>query len=181
MCCGRAGKDREAKVASEPEALVSFFEALAFAVKQIGLEAGPLSQWLHAGLKRVDSKPFCWKRGVVGDDGEDGPQGRARLAQLIRMGWFRPVHAKSIGSQEVRALLVARCGDEMMRMMLYEAAQIVLVRSTKWSWLKAWAMKIARHRGVKKAIVALARRLAVIMHRIWVDGTEFRWTREVAA
>ena len=42
-------------------------------------------------------------------------------------------------------------------------------------------MKIARHRGMKKAIVALARRLAVIMHRIWVDGTEFRWTREVAS
>jgi transposase len=76
---------------------------------------------------------------------------------------------------------ISRCGDEMMRMMLYEAAQSMLVRSTKWSWLKAWAMKIARHRGMKKAIVALARRLAVIMHRIWVDGTEFRWTREVAA
>src|SRR6185312_7064292 len=58
---------------------------------------------------------------------------------------------------------ISRCGDEMMRMMLYEAAQSMLVRSTKWSWLKAWAMKIARHRGMKKAIVALARRLAVIM------------------
>jgi len=55
------------------------------------------------------------------------------------------------------------------------------LHSKKWSWLKAWAMKIARHRGMKKAIVALARRLAVVMHRIWVDGTEFRWTREVAA
>ena len=65
--------------------------------------------------------------------------------------------------------------------LLYEAAQIMLARLAKWSWLKAWAMKIARHRGMKKAIVALARRLAVIMHRIWVDGTEFRWTREVAA
>jgi transposase len=75
---------------------------------------------------------------------------------------------------------ISRCGDEMMRVMLYEAAQILLVRSTKWSWLKAWAMQIARRRGVKKAIVALARRLAIIMHRIWVDGTEFRWTREVA-
>jgi transposase len=61
----------------------------------------------------------------------------------------------------------------MMRMMLYEAAHIMLVRSAKWSWLKAWAMKIARHRGMKiarhrglkKAIVALARRLAVIMSR----------------
>ena len=62
--------------------------------------------------------------------------------------------------------------------MLYEAAQILLMRS---SWLKAWAMQIAKRRGIKKAIVALARRLAVIMHRIWVDGTEFRWTREAAA
>ena len=75
---------------------------------------------------------------------------------------------------------ISRCGDEMMRVMLYEAAQVMLTRTNKWSWLKAWAMKIARHRGMKKAIVALARRLAVIMHRIWVDGTEFRWTREQA-
>jgi hypothetical protein len=68
----------------------------------------------------------------------------------------------------------------MMRVMLYEAAQSIL-HSKRWSWLKAWAMQIARSRGKKKAIVALARRLAVIMHRIWVDGTEFRWTREQAA
>src|SRR5205814_7656743 len=72
---------------------------------------------------------------------------------------------------------ISRCGDEMMRVMLYEAAHSML-RSKKWSWLKAWAMQVARRCGVKKAIVALARRLAVIMHRIWVDGTEFRWTRE---
>src|SRR5262249_38634852 len=71
---------------------------------------------------------------------------------------------------------ISRCGDDMMRMMLYEAAQSMLVRSAN----KAWAMKIARHRGVKKAIVALARRLAVIMHRMWVGGSEFRLTREGA-
>jgi hypothetical protein len=76
---------------------------------------------------------------------------------------------------------ISKCGDEMVRVMLYEAAQIMLMRTAKWSWLKAWSMKIARHRGMKKAIVALARRLAVIMHRLWVDGTEFRWSREVAA
>jgi hypothetical protein len=64
---------------------------------------------------------------------------------------------------------------------LYEAAQILLLRSTKCSWLKAWAIKIARLRGMKKAIVALARPLAVIMLRILVDGTDFRWTREGAA
>jgi transposase len=75
---------------------------------------------------------------------------------------------------------ISRCGDEMMRVMLYEAAQSML-RSKKCSWLKAWAMQIAQRRGMKKAIVALARRLAVIMHRIWVDDTEFRWARETAA
>ena len=89
--------------------------------------------------------------------------------------------AKDQSGERDRAGAISRCGDEMMRVMLYEAAQIMLLRSAKWSWLKAWAMKIARHRGMKKAIVALARRLAVIMHRMWVDGTEFRWTTEVAA
>ena len=69
----------------------------------------------------------------------------------------------------------------LLRLTLYEAAQILLVRTTKWSWLKVWAMQIARRRGMKRAIVALARRLAVIMHRIWVDDTEFRWTRNAAA
>ena len=69
----------------------------------------------------------------------------------------------------------------MMRAMLYEAAQSMLRRCSRWSWLKAWAMQIAKRRGMKRAIVALARRLAVIMHRIWVDGTEFCWTRDAAA
>jgi transposase len=76
---------------------------------------------------------------------------------------------------------ISKCGDDMMRAMLYETAHIVLVRTTKWSWLKAWAMKIAKTRGMKKAIVALARRLAVVMHRMWMDGTEFQWTRQGAA
>ena len=80
-----------------------------------------------------------------------------------------------------RSGAISKCGDEAIRVMLYEAAQVMLTRTNKWSWLKAWAMQIARRRGMKKAIVALARRLAVIMHRIWVDGTESRWTREEAA
>ena len=44
--------------------------------------------------------------------------------------------------------------------------------------LKAWAMSVAKRRGKQKAIIALARRLAVIMHRMWCDRTEFRWTNE---
>jgi transposase len=73
---------------------------------------------------------------------------------------------------------VSLCGDEAMRALLYEAAQVMLTRVQKWSWLKAWAMSVAKRRRRQKAIVALARRLAVIMHRMWCDGTEFRWTRE---
>lgn len=75
---------REAKVASEPEALVAYLHDLALPLVRIGLEAGPLSRRLHAALVR------------------------AGFAQLLRMGWFRPVHAKSAPAQEVRALLVAR-------------------------------------------------------------------------
>ncbi|MHC2357636.1 transposase [Sinorhizobium meliloti] len=66
----------------------------------------------------------------------------------------------------------------MMRSLLYEAAQVLLANVKKWSWLKAWAMNIAKRRGRQKAVVALARRLAVIMHRMWSDGTEFCWTRK---
>lgn len=73
---------------------------------------------------------------------------------------------------------VSLCGDAMTRTLLYEAAQVMLTRVKKWSWLKVWAMNLAKRGGQRKAIVALASRLAVIMHRIWSDGTEFRWTRD---
>ena len=70
---------------------------------------------------------------------------------------------------------VSKCGDSMLRAMLYEAAQSMLTHSKKWSWLKAWGMRVAQRRGMGRAIVAVARRLAVILHRMWVDGTDFRW------
>ena len=67
----------------------------------------------------------------------------------------------------------------MMRTLLFEAAQTMLRPSTRGSWLKAWAMTVAQRRGSGKAGVALARRLAVILHRMGGDGTDFRGTREV--
>lgn len=73
---------------------------------------------------------------------------------------------------------ISLCGDIMMRTLLYEAAQVMLTVVRKWSWLKAWAMNIAKRRGHQKAIVALARRLAVIMHRMWSDGTDFQWSKD---
>ncbi len=75
---------------------------------------------------------------------------------------------------------VSRCGDAMMRTLLYEAAQVMLTGVQKWPPLKAWAMNAAKRRGLKKAIVALARRLAAVMHRMWIDGSVFRWTNKTA-
>src|SRR5207244_6252297 len=316
---------REVKVASEPEALLQVLKPPAYHFKRIGLEAGPLSQWLFSALAEATLPVICVEtrhmRAVLKAQINKTDRNDARgMAQMMRAGLYRPVHVKTLRSQKLRMLLthrkllqskaiaidndlrgtlrnfglkvgmvgtvkfearirelvenlpdlaalvepllavrrvlreqtavlhrrvlaivkddevcrrlmtipgvgpvvaltyratvdvparfrnskavgaafgltsakyqsgeinrsgaISKCGDDMMRMMLYEAAQIMLVRSTRWSWLKAWAMQIARRCGLKKAIVALARRLAVIMHRIWVDGTEFRWTRQEAA
>jgi transposase len=73
---------------------------------------------------------------------------------------------------------VSRCGDELARTALYEAAHTLLMRSRKWSSLRAWGMKIAKHRGMARARVAVARKLAVILHRMWSDKTEFRFGKE---
>ncbi len=72
---------------------------------------------------------------------------------------------------------ITRCGDPEVRTNLYEAASGLMVRCKKWSALKAWGMSIAKRRGHKRAVVAVARKLAIVMHRIWLDGTEFSWSR----
>ena len=313
---------REVKLASEPDALLPVLTSPAYHFKRIGLEAGPLSQWLFSALAEAELPVVCVEtrhmQAVLKAQINKTDRNDARgIAQMIRVGLYRPVHVKTLRSRKLRMLLthrqllqskaiavdndlrgtlrnfglkvgmvgaarfearirelveglpdlaalvepllvvrqvlreqvavlhrrllavvrddevcrrlmttpgvgplvaltyrttvdvparfrksksvgavfgltcsrdqsgerdragaISRCGDKMMRTMLYEAAQSMLVRSTRWSWLKAWAMQVARRRGKKKAIVALARRLAVILHRIWVDGTEFRWTRE---
>jgi transposase len=316
----QGGIVKEAKVTSDPEALVAFFKGLGFAVTRIGLEAGPLSQWLHAGLTQAGLATVLLetrhvKAGLSAMTVKTDRKDARGIAQLIRMGWFRSVHVKSTGAQEVRALLVARkqllnkvldieisirgilrgfglkvgnvprngfearirelaagqamlerivdamlaaratlrtqfnglhkavlaivredavcrrmmtvpgvwpltaitfksavddpsrikrskgagalfgltprkyqsgerdvtgcitrVGDEMVRTALYEAANALLLRVQRFSALKRWAMEVAKRRGMKRAKVALARKLAVILHRMWVDGTDFRWS-----
>jgi transposase len=321
---GRGKIVKEAKVASEPEALVCFFKELGFPMKRIGLEAGPLSQWLHAGLAQAGFETVLLETRhvkaalsamTVKTDRKDA----CGLPQLLRMGWFQQVHAKSIGSQEIRGLLVARkqllgrlldvelsirgilrgfglkvgqvtrktfeariwelvtgpttleriaeamlsaratlkaqlhkavlaivredavcrrlmtvpgvgpvvavtfksavddpsriakskavgalfgltpkkyqsgekdvtggitrTGDEMVRTALYEAANVLLSRITRFSKLKRWGMDVAKRRDSKRAKVALARKIAVILHRMWIDGTTYRWAeaKQIAA
>ena len=308
---------REDKVASEPEALIAWFGSLGFGLTRIGLEAGPLSQWLYAAMKRAGLAVELLETRHVRDAFKAMPVKSDRndargIAQLMRLGWFRPVHCKSLAAQEVRALLTARklvqsklhdvemslrgilrgfglkvghttptrfagrigelvaghatlevvaeamlsvhailrreftgferrvramarrdvrvrllmsapgvgaivgltyvsaiddparfksskgvgahfgltpkkhqsgekditgriskIGDASVRAALYEAAHVILTRPVKGSGLKSWAMKLAKRAGMKKAKVALARKLAVILHRMWVDGTSF--------
>ncbi|MDE3240982.1 MAG: IS110 family transposase [Paracoccaceae bacterium] len=316
---------RETKVISHPEDLSKALAETGLRIERIGLEAGPLSQWLFEGMARAGLPVICvetrhtkaFLRAQVNKSDRNDARG---IAQMIRVNLYRPVHVKTLASQKRRALLRARkllqekaiaiendirgllrnfglkvgivgaakfearikeltedmpdleefidvllaarrklrdsfsrlhgkvlelagsdaickrlmtipgvgpvtalafistidiparfrssrsvgpalgltpvlkqsgeservgrvslCGDSMMRGLLYEAAQSMLTRVKKWSWLKAWAMTVARRGGLKKAVVALARRIAVIMHRMWIDGSEFRWSREVAA
>ena len=75
---------------------------------------------------------------------------------------------------------ISRCGDELARTALYEAAHSLLIRSSKWSALRAWGMAVAKRRGMARARVAVARKLAVILHRMWADGSEFRWGKQAA-
>lgn len=206
---------RELKVTSHPDDLIEVLSNPSWHLVRIGLEAGPLSQWLFEGLTSVGLPAVCietrhtkaFLKATVNKSDRNDARG---IAQMMRVNLFRPVHVKTLSSQKRRALLTARklllnkvrdpalgltpvlnqsgessrvgrvslCGDQMMRTLLYEAAQVMLTVVRKWSWLKAWAMNIAKRRGHQKAIVALARRLAVIMHRMWSDGTEFQWSKD---
>ncbi len=104
---------REAKVASEPEALVALLQELGVRLERVGLEAGPLSQWLHAGLVAaglpavlIETRHVraALKAMTMKTDRNDA----RGIAQLMRLGWFRPVHAKTLVAQEIPALLTAR-------------------------------------------------------------------------
>jgi transposase len=76
---------------------------------------------------------------------------------------------------------ISRWGDDLLRTYLFEGATVLLHRTKKWSSLKAWGMKLAKRIGMKKAKVAIARKIAVILYCIWVDGTSFEWGTPKAA
>ncbi len=104
---------REIKVASEPAALIGWFRSLGFDLTRIGLEAGPLSQWLYAAMKQAGLAVELLETRHVSDAFKAMPVKSDRndarnIAQLMRLGWFRPVHCKSINAQEIRATLTTR-------------------------------------------------------------------------
>jgi transposase len=109
----KGGIVREAKVASEPAALIKWLKGAGIELARIGLEAGPLSQWLYAGMTKsglevelLETRHVraAFKTMPVKSDRKDA----RGIAQLMRLGWFRAVHCKSLPAQEMRALLTAR-------------------------------------------------------------------------
>ncbi|XQZ43764.1 hypothetical protein E2978_01335 (plasmid) [Paracoccus yeei] len=136
---------------------------------------------------------------VVDEDGRVIFEGRARsdpgaLAAILakkaplaeRVGfetgamssWLTPRRRQS-GEMDTTGH-VSRWGDRLLRAYLFEAASVLLHRTKRWCALKAWGLRLAKRNGVKKAQVAVARKLAVILHCIWVDGTSFEWGKEPA-
>jgi transposase len=104
---------RETKVASEPAALIGWLGSLGFGLARIGLEAGPLSQWLYMAMKQAGLAVELLETRHVRDAFKVMPVKSDRndargIAQLMRLGWFRPVHCRSMAAQEVRAILTAR-------------------------------------------------------------------------
>jgi transposase len=105
----------------------------------------------------------------------------ARFSRSRSVGAYVGLTTRRYSSGEVDWTgRISKCGDPMLRSYLYEAAGVLLTRVQKWSALKAWGMRLAKRIGMRKARVAVARKLAVILHRMWVDGTDFRWSAKEA-
>jgi transposase len=105
----------------------------------------------------------------------------ARFKRSSGVGAYIGLTSRRHASGEIDWLgPISKCGDAMLRSYLFEAAGVLLTRVPKWSALKAWGMRLAKRNGLRKAKVAVARKLAVILHRMWVDRTDFSWTNREA-
>ncbi len=105
----------------------------------------------------------------------------ARFRRSRSVGAYIGLTPKRYASGEIdRTGRISKCGDAMLRSYLFEAAGVLLTRVPKWCAIKAWGVRLAKRIGFKKAKIAVARKLAVIMHRMWCDGTNFKWTTKEA-
>ena len=106
--------------------------------------------------------------------------GRFRTAKAVGAPFGLTPKRHQSGETEVSGA-ISKAGDATVRTALYEAANAMLTRTVRVSALKRWALEVAKRRGVKRAKVALARKLAGVLQRMWATGTDFRWGKEVIA
>src|SRR5438270_3887512 len=178
---------REVKVASEPAALLAVLTNPAYCFKRVGLEAGPLSQWLFSALAEASLPVVCVEtrhmQAVLKAQINKTDRNDARgIAQMMRVGLYRPVHVKTLRSQKLRVLLTHR--------KLLQSKAIAIENDLR-ATLRNFGLKVGMVGTVKSrhALRSLSRtspiwrcwsnRLLIV--RRWVDGTEFRWTRDQAA
>jgi transposase len=101
----------------------------------------------------------------------------ARFRRSVSVGAYLGLTPRRYQSGEVDTTgHISKCGDSLLRGYLYEAAAVLLYRDGRASVLKSWGLGLAKRIGMRRAKVAVARKLAVIMHRIWSDQSEYRWT-----
>jgi transposase len=106
------------------------------------------------------------------------PQRFARSSQVPPVLGLTPRIDES--GERSRHGAITKAGDGLLRSLLFEAANALLTRTSRWCALKRWGLEVAKRRGMNRARVAVARKLAIILHRMWCDGTEFRWGAEPA-
>lgn len=108
----------------------------------------------------------------------DGP---ARFARSKNVGAYFGLTPRRYQSGEIDySGRISKVGDQAVRSTLFEAANVLLRRSSRPCALKTWGMSLSRRRGRKKAVVAVARKLATLLHRLWMNGEAFRWTAATA-
>jgi transposase len=106
--------------------------------------------------------------------------GRFRTAKAVG-AHFGPTPKRHQSGETDVAGEISKVGNAMVRTALHEAADVMLTRTVRVSALKRWALAVARRRGMKRTKVALVRKLAGILHRMWANGSDFRWGKEVVA
>jgi transposase len=101
----------------------------------------------------------------------------ARFRRSVSVGAYLGLAPRRYQSGDVDTTgHISKCGGSLLRGYLYEAAAVLLHRDARASMLKSWGLGLAKRGGMRRAKVAVARKLAVIMHRIWSDHSEYRWT-----
>ena len=175
---------REGKVASEPEALMVWLRLAGVELVRVGLEAGPLSQWLYAAMKAagfpvelLETRHVrdAFRAMAVKTDRKDA-QG---IAQLMRLGWFRPVHCKSMAAQEIRAMLTARKlvqsklhDVEMSLRGILRGFGLKVGKTTRSEFAGRVSELVSGHPNLKEAVTALLAVRAVLLREF--NGFERR-------
>jgi transposase len=177
-------REVEAKMPSDPViqavvgSLLSVWKTITFELKKLDSDIGTIAREsaVHRNLMTVPGVGAVTAAAYVATI--DSPE---RFSKAKEVGAYLGLTPRRYQSGEVdRTGRISKCGDAMLRCLLFEAAHALLTRTRHKSTLRTWGLSLAKKTGAAKAKVAVARKLAVIMHRMWSNGTAFRTSSEIA-